>query len=184
MATRPSRTGLTSSPITTRWPRLFSIACRLRLLTQLPPAASPNFSQITSRRPPIVASLICLEQVRANKKEAFAMTECMQERFEFEGHHSKQVVAEFDGEHSRSDGGALLLREVDRRLRLQWPEVKIVVRAEADLWPLGSGYSLMECIPSPWPSLPLSQARRPHSSLDYRTQGNLPCFWQACPSAT
>ena len=46
------------------------------------------------------------------------MTECIQERFEFEGHFSKQVVAEFDGEQSSSDGGALLLREADRRLRL------------------------------------------------------------------
>jgi len=46
------------------------------------------------------------------------MTECIQERFEFEGHFSKQVVAEFDGEQRSSDGGALLLREVDRRLGL------------------------------------------------------------------
>jgi len=46
------------------------------------------------------------------------MTECIQERFEFAGHYSKQVVAEFDGEQSSSDGGALLLRDVDRRLRL------------------------------------------------------------------
>jgi len=46
------------------------------------------------------------------------MTECIQERFDFEGHFSRQVVAEFDGEQSSTDGGALLLREVDRRLRL------------------------------------------------------------------
>ncbi len=46
------------------------------------------------------------------------MTECIQERFEFEGQFSKRVVAEFDGEQNSSDGGALLLREVDRRLRL------------------------------------------------------------------
>ena len=46
------------------------------------------------------------------------MTECIQERFGFEGHFSKEVVAEFDGEQSSSDGGALLLREADRRLRL------------------------------------------------------------------
>jgi len=30
------------------------------------------------------------------------MTECMQERFEFEGHYWKQVVVEFDGEQSSS----------------------------------------------------------------------------------
>jgi len=46
------------------------------------------------------------------------MTECNQERFEFEVHYSKQVVVEFDGEQTSSDGGALLLREVDRRLGL------------------------------------------------------------------
>jgi len=46
------------------------------------------------------------------------MTKCIQKRFEFEGHYCKQVMAEFDGEQNSSDGGALLLREVDRRLRL------------------------------------------------------------------
>jgi len=46
------------------------------------------------------------------------MTECNQERFEFEVHYSKQVAVEFDGEQTSSDGGALLLREVDRRLGL------------------------------------------------------------------
>ena len=46
------------------------------------------------------------------------MTECNQEHFEFVGHYSKQVVVEFDGEQTSSDGGALLLREVDRRLGL------------------------------------------------------------------
>jgi hypothetical protein len=46
------------------------------------------------------------------------MTECIQERFEFAGHCAKQVVVEFDGEQSSTDGGALLLREVDRKLRL------------------------------------------------------------------
>ncbi len=46
------------------------------------------------------------------------MTECNQERFDFEAHFSRSVVVEFDGEQSSSDGGALLLREVDRRLGL------------------------------------------------------------------
>jgi hypothetical protein len=46
------------------------------------------------------------------------MTECIQERFDFAAHFSEPVVVEFDGEQSSSDGGALLLREVDRRLRL------------------------------------------------------------------
>ena len=46
------------------------------------------------------------------------MTKCIQERFEFAGHDSRTVVAQFDGEQSSSDGGGLLLREMDRRLRL------------------------------------------------------------------
>lgn len=46
------------------------------------------------------------------------MTECSQQSFEFEGHFSRQVTARFDGGQQTSDAGALLLREVDRRLRL------------------------------------------------------------------
>ncbi len=46
------------------------------------------------------------------------MTECNQERFEFASHFSRSVVVEFEGEQSSSDGGGLLLREVDRRLGL------------------------------------------------------------------
>ena len=48
------------------------------------------------------------------------MTKCEQERFEFAGHFSRAVVAEFDGEQSSTDGGGLLLREIDRR---QWLSV-------------------------------------------------------------
>jgi hypothetical protein len=46
------------------------------------------------------------------------MTECNQSSFEFEAHFSRQVVARFDGGTITSDGGALLLRETDRRLNL------------------------------------------------------------------
>src|SRR5689334_10816836 len=46
------------------------------------------------------------------------MTECIQNSFEFQGHFSRDVVARFDGGTISSDGGALLLREVDRRLKL------------------------------------------------------------------
>jgi hypothetical protein len=35
-----------------------------------------------------------------------------------EGHFSKQLVAELEREQSSTDGGALFLRKVDRRLRL------------------------------------------------------------------
>jgi hypothetical protein len=46
------------------------------------------------------------------------MTECSQSAFEFEAHFSRRVGAAFDGGAMTSDGGALLLREADRRLNL------------------------------------------------------------------
>ena len=45
-------------------------------------------------------------------------TECIQSRFEFAGVGSRSVVARFDGGRITSDGGGLLLREVDRRIGL------------------------------------------------------------------
>ena len=44
------------------------------------------------------------------------MTECTQERFGFAEHFSRSVMAEFEGDRISSDGGALLLRETERRL--------------------------------------------------------------------
>ena len=46
------------------------------------------------------------------------MTECSQSEFEFEAHFSRRVVAGFDAGTMTSDGGALLLREADRRLNV------------------------------------------------------------------
>src|ERR1041384_8271359 len=46
------------------------------------------------------------------------MTECKQESFQFEGHFSREVTAQFDGGQQTSDAGDLLLRETDRRLNL------------------------------------------------------------------
>jgi len=46
------------------------------------------------------------------------MTECIQECFEFVQHFSRQVVARFDGGWVSSDGGGLLLRQTDRKIRL------------------------------------------------------------------
>jgi len=46
------------------------------------------------------------------------MTECSQSEFEFAGHFSRAVVADFEGGTLTSDGGALLLRQVDRRIGL------------------------------------------------------------------
>jgi hypothetical protein len=46
------------------------------------------------------------------------MTECTQSSFQFQAHFSREVVARFDGGTMTSDGGAVLLRETDRRLNL------------------------------------------------------------------
>jgi len=46
------------------------------------------------------------------------MTECTQRGFGFEGHFSRQVVAEFSGDRLTTEGGALLLREADRKIGL------------------------------------------------------------------
>jgi hypothetical protein len=46
------------------------------------------------------------------------MTECNQSSFGFEASGSREIVARFDGGTISSDGGALLLRETDRRLNL------------------------------------------------------------------
>jgi hypothetical protein len=46
------------------------------------------------------------------------MTECNQEAFSFAAHFSRRVEAGFTAGQVSSDGGALLLREVDRRINL------------------------------------------------------------------
>ncbi len=46
------------------------------------------------------------------------MTECNQTAFLFEAHFSRPVVAGFDGARMTTDGGALLLRAVDRKIGL------------------------------------------------------------------
>jgi Transposase DDE domain group 1 len=46
------------------------------------------------------------------------MTECNQTTFLFEAHFSRRVEARFEGAAMTTDGGALLLRAVDRKIRL------------------------------------------------------------------
>jgi len=46
------------------------------------------------------------------------MTECIESSFGFEAFGSREIVARFDGGSISSDGGALLLREVDKRIHL------------------------------------------------------------------
>ena len=45
-------------------------------------------------------------------------TECNATQLEFQGLGRRKVQAAFDGGHLSSDGGALLLRDVDERLRV------------------------------------------------------------------
>ena len=42
-------------------------------------------------------------------------TECSQKSFRFHHHSQREVVARFDGGAITSDGGSLLLREVEKR---------------------------------------------------------------------
>jgi hypothetical protein len=46
------------------------------------------------------------------------MTECNQSSFGFEGSGRREIIARFDGGTISSDGGALLLRQTDKRLNL------------------------------------------------------------------
>ena len=46
------------------------------------------------------------------------MTECTQESLAFADHFSRRVVANFDGARMTSDGGGLLLRRTERKIRL------------------------------------------------------------------
>jgi hypothetical protein len=50
--------------------------------------------------------------------ETLSMTECNQESFAFEAHFSRRVEAGFTGGQITSDGGALLLREAERKINL------------------------------------------------------------------
>jgi hypothetical protein len=52
------------------------------------------------------------------QKAAFLMTECKQEAFAFAPHFSRRVEAGFTAGRVSTDGGALLLREVDRKINL------------------------------------------------------------------
>ena len=51
-------------------------------------------------------------------QDAQAQTDCNQASFEFQGLGKRKVVVDFSGGHLSSDGGTLLLREMDERLRL------------------------------------------------------------------
>ena len=46
------------------------------------------------------------------------MTECSETLFPFEAHFSRRVVAQFTGDCLTTEGGSLLLRQVDRKIGL------------------------------------------------------------------
>ena len=54
-------------------------------------------------------------QSLAGEETASAMT---QSQFEFEAHFSRQVIGQFDGSRLTTEGGALLLRQADRKIGL------------------------------------------------------------------
>jgi hypothetical protein len=56
--------------------------------------------------------------VLATEKAAFLMTECNQEVFSFASHFSRRVEASFIAGQVSTDGGALLLRQADRKIGL------------------------------------------------------------------
>ena len=67
------------------------------------------------KRPSRVALRLCREAVDAKTEAAFMTTECKQPSFEFHGLYQRKVIAKFDGGNITSDGGILLLREVEKR---------------------------------------------------------------------
>src|SRR5215469_16203192 len=54
----------------------------------------------------------------ARKEQRLLMTECNQISFRFAPHFSRRVQADFAGGQISSDGGALLLRETERRVEV------------------------------------------------------------------
>jgi len=56
--------------------------------------------------------------VIAEQREAFLMTECSQEVFQFAPHFSRRVECGFTAGRVSSDGGALLLRQTERKIGL------------------------------------------------------------------
>jgi hypothetical protein len=56
-----------------------------------------------------------VKAVRTRTIKDFAMTECIQETFEFQGLGKRKVTADFSGGYLSSDGGGLILREAESK---------------------------------------------------------------------
>ena len=63
-----------------------------------------------------MAQLFCLERNRAKKENSLMTTECNQFVFGFHPQKRREIRAQFDGGAITSDGGGLLLREVEKRI--------------------------------------------------------------------
>jgi len=59
-----------------------------------------------------------VEDVQTNNQTNFAMTECKQEIFEFQGQFGRKITADFSGGYLSSDGGAVFVRGMDQKLGL------------------------------------------------------------------
>jgi hypothetical protein len=59
-----------------------------------------------------------VKDVRTKTMKDFAMTDCTQCTFEFQGLGKRKVTADFSGGYVSSDGGGLILRETERRMGL------------------------------------------------------------------
>jgi hypothetical protein len=55
------------------------------------------------------------EKPAPEKEDSLFVTQCSQESFEFHALNQREVTARFDGGAITSDGGGLLLREVEKR---------------------------------------------------------------------
>ena len=62
-----------------------------------------------------MAFRLCDKSEMTKRKAAFLMTECKPKPIEFHALGSREVVAHFDGGDITSDGGGLILREVEQR---------------------------------------------------------------------
>ncbi len=116
--------------------------------------ASPQISQVSSLSAAQAALVFAIQRQRPAMHDTQALTECIQRDFEFQGLGPRKVVADFSGGHLSSDGGVLLLRELDARLGVsaglagcftdlrsqEWVEHPLPVLVAQRLYGLALGY--------------------------------------------
>ena len=74
------------------------------------------------------------KELKPTKGTALMSTECTQKSFGFHQHYQRRVEANFDGGTITSNGGAVLLREVERETRMlaDWPVLRRPARPRFD----------------------------------------------------